>query len=400
MRPTTDLVAHLGRLAFGGWIELVEEHVVGVLGVGLDVARVAAEQLAHGGAGLVRHVLEEHVVTVGDHHEEVPAAARLARAGRRGLGLDADARRVRGDAERGLEGMPLGGECHTAHGHAEVLHPPAHRAAIEVEALAREALLLTIQRQPVAVLVDGDLRQQRRRGQKPRERPRRHRRGGDRLARDALDAVLGACDDDAHGAGLAPAELDRLLEADALGLAFERGVEQLVALLGERQRAHVAPPLGFGLGSVRLRGRRGGWRRGGRLGRVGRGRGRVGRGRGRGIAELVGERVELRLLLGELQLELPRVDALGRGHEDALAEQLELEQGLVIGGEQPRMVGGEPLGAGVLGLGASVFGLGASVLGLGTRALGGERGLGGCEASPQLFARRLRTGLASHGPGA
>ncbi len=112
-----------------------------------------------------------------------------------------------------------------------------------------------------------------------------------------------------------------------------------MALLRDGERANIPPPLGLGFGLVRRRGRRGGrrvrGRRGGRLRRHG--------------AELRGEARELGLLVRELHLELPRVDALGRGHEDALAEQLHLELELMVCREQPRVVGGELVSARVCG---------------------------------------------------
>jgi hypothetical protein len=59
-------VAELALVAAQGRVERVEEHIVGVLGIGLHVARVASEQLTHRGAGLARYVLEEDVIAVGD----------------------------------------------------------------------------------------------------------------------------------------------------------------------------------------------------------------------------------------------------------------------------------------------------------------------------------------------
>jgi len=67
------------------------------------------------------------------------------------------------------------------------------------------------------------------------------------------------------------------------------------------------------------------------------------------LGELRGEPSELGLLVGELHLELLGVDALGRGHVDASAEQLELELDLLIGVEEPLVVRGELVGTSVLG---------------------------------------------------
>jgi hypothetical protein len=54
------------------------QDVVDALGIGLDEAGEAAEQLADDRAGLDGRVLEEHVIGIGDLDEEVRAAAWLA----------------------------------------------------------------------------------------------------------------------------------------------------------------------------------------------------------------------------------------------------------------------------------------------------------------------------------
>ena len=97
-----------------------------------------------------------------------------------------------------------------------------------------------------------------------------------------------------HATSASIPELEALLEADALDLAFERGVENLHALLRHLFGPEVATP-------GRLGARLGGWRRvlGGRRG-VAR---RVACPRDRGVfIELCRERVELRLRLRELHL--------------------------------------------------------------------------------------------------
>ena len=102
------------------------------------------------------------------------------------------------------------------------------------------------------------------------------------------------------------------------------------------------------------------------------------------VAELLGEALELGLLRGELQIELLGVDALGGRHEDAPAEQLELEQNLLIRLEEPRVVCGELLGARMLGVRACM--------------LGAEHHLQRDHASPKLFARRKDWAANKHGP--
>ena len=52
------------------------QEVVDALGVCLDVAGVAAEQLADGGGGLLGRVLEEHVISVGDLDDVVATLVR------------------------------------------------------------------------------------------------------------------------------------------------------------------------------------------------------------------------------------------------------------------------------------------------------------------------------------
>jgi hypothetical protein len=140
--------------------------------------------------------------------------------------------------------------------------------------------------------------------------------------------------------------------------ALELGVEDLVPLLGDGQRARVTSALGLDLGLGRRR-RLSGRRRSGR-----RSVWRL----ARGHPELIGELGKLGLLCGEFQLELLGVDALRRGDEDALAEELQLELQLPVRREEPLVVGRELVGA--------------LLLGVRTYPLGRERRLGRGEARP------------------
>ena len=68
--------------------------------VGLDVAFETSEHRADSVARVLRLVLEEDVVLVGEHDEEVPFRARLPLARGESRGLNRDAGRVRRKAER------------------------------------------------------------------------------------------------------------------------------------------------------------------------------------------------------------------------------------------------------------------------------------------------------------
>jgi len=128
-----------------------------------------------------------------------------------------------------------------------------------------------------------------------------------------------------------------LLEPDALRLAFERGGEDLDALLRDVQLAQIRPAAALRLPAP-----------GGRFVVVRRRRVRAAPRLRSGancrrfsvVVELLGELVELGLRLGELELELVRVDALGLREEDATAEQLEVPLELLV-----RMLKLVPFGA-------------------------------------------------------
>ena len=138
--------------------------------------------------------------------------------------------------------------------------------------------------------------------------------GRDELRRLAVrrDLVGGDRHHDPDGSAAPVAEQARVLEADALGLAFERGVQDLHPLLGHIERFEVAPTRRLLLGA-----------RGPPVVVVVVATRRVAFGEVAGV-ELFDELVELGLGLGELELELVRVDALGLREEDAPAKKLEL----------------------------------------------------------------------------
>lgn len=108
-----------------------EQDVEDALGVGLHEAGEALEQRGDGGGGLLRRVLEEDVIAVGDLDEVVaaPAGLPLLLVGQR---LHQDAGGVGRDAEGGCHrvfahGLDDGG----AERGAAVLEPAAHGAAVE-----------------------------------------------------------------------------------------------------------------------------------------------------------------------------------------------------------------------------------------------------------------------------
>ena len=79
MRPTADLVPdrEIGLAFVGKWalIGRPEQQVIDALGVGLDVSGEAAKQRTDRVAVLLRRVLKEHVIGVGDLDEVVATAA-------------------------------------------------------------------------------------------------------------------------------------------------------------------------------------------------------------------------------------------------------------------------------------------------------------------------------------
>ena len=226
----------------------------------------------------------------------------------RANGLYEHAGGVGGNAEGGGERLlSRGVHNRRAAGGAGILDPPAHRAAIDWAAVAREAVLDPEQWHALAVLEHDDVREQGRRGERAGEGLRRHRRGVDRgLAVVTDDLVLDPREDDAPHAAPLVGELAALLGGDAHRLAFKHEllverIDNLDALLLERQLLEIAPA-GGPLFSILLV-----------VALV------VGR-----VRRLARERVELAKLLGELDLELRGVDALGFRNEDAALQELEL----------------------------------------------------------------------------
>ena len=80
---------------------VAKENVVDALGVGLHVAREAAEELKHVVARLLVCVLKEDVIAVCDLHEVVTLLARLPHLLVRSNGLHQDAGCIGRDAHRG-----------------------------------------------------------------------------------------------------------------------------------------------------------------------------------------------------------------------------------------------------------------------------------------------------------
>ena len=269
---------------------------------------------------------------VGDVDEVVPLAtgpppASRARRPVARVRLDAEARRVGRDAERGRERIRSHRCDHRgAERRAEVLHPPAHRAAVDVRAVASEAVLLAIERQAVPHLVHRDVREHRRRGEAPREQLGRQRRGLDvRFAAGVERPVLHPLDDDHVRAAALVAELVARLDPDALGLALsDELLEQLVGHLDrlpwQLRLGEVAPastPALTAHRSVVLV---------------------VFRYFARELLEL------LRQLL-ELELKLARVDPLGRRDEQPALHEQQLLQQQLVGSPQPIPLRLQRLGA-------------------------------------------------------
>ena len=121
------------------------------------------------------------MIAVGDVDEVVPSLAGLSDFLVGANGLHEHAGGVGGDAEGGGERLLLRRVHHRrAAGGAGILDPPAHGAAIDGAAIAREAVLDAEQRHALAVLEHDDVREQRRRRERTREGLGRHRRGVDR----------------------------------------------------------------------------------------------------------------------------------------------------------------------------------------------------------------------------
>ena len=312
VRPAADLaradVALVGR-RLRGW---AKQRVVDALRVGLDEAAEAVEELADNGARLFRRVLEEHVITVGDLDEVMTARACAALLVARADRLDKYAGCVGRNAERvGQRVSAHRGNDGRADRHAEILEPTRHRPAVVRCAEAREAIFLPVQRQAIAQLVARDMREQRRRRETAREQLRRSLGGGERVGIAAADLVLDTRDAEPDAASAAPHQLVRILGTGAGSRAFERGIRQLDALLGQVEVGELAAarrPL---------------------LGLAGRPRVRV-------VSLIVGtrqaprEQVELVQLGRELELDLLRVDALGLGDHESAPRDLDLELQMAI----------------------------------------------------------------------
>ncbi|MCU0658247.1 MAG: hypothetical protein MUF64_24190 [Polyangiaceae bacterium] len=242
------------------------------MSVGLDIARIPLEHLADGGAGVLGLVLEEDVVAVGQHHEEVPSPTRLMFA-LDGLGLH----RYAGGVGRQAEGRCLGVGGHRLDNRSQrrpcVLSVTAHRATIERGPLEGHARLLSVEGHAQQVLADQQVRHQRWRQHppakeqlgrldldelEPRGRPgagglRSVRRGY--LERGRLDSGGGQLVRRIrHHQTTMPtalvAQQRLLLEADAFSLALQLVIENLDALDGQLGQLQVSSSRGLGLGLV------------------------------------------------------------------------------------------------------------------------------------------------------
>src|SRR5262249_20322611 len=124
--PATNLMAYVDEAAVDERNGLAEEHVVYALGVGLHVARIAAQHTGDERAGLLGRVFEEDVIAVGNEHEEVATAARLAFLVRSARGLYGDASGVSGHAKGGAQ--RIFARCRDnrrAQGRPRIFGPPA-----------------------------------------------------------------------------------------------------------------------------------------------------------------------------------------------------------------------------------------------------------------------------------
>lgn len=131
--------------------------------VGLDVAAEPLEHRADGVARVFGLVLEEDVVFIREHDEEVPLRARLAFAIRDPCRLNRNAGGIGGEAERGLLRLFRAGIDNGAEGRADVLGVAAHDAVVEIEPFARQFACEAVKGHTPAELLREDMRDERRR---------------------------------------------------------------------------------------------------------------------------------------------------------------------------------------------------------------------------------------------
>ena len=246
-------------------------------------------------------------------------ATGLSPPARERLGLDADARRVGGETEGALFGLLRHRVDDASERCADVLGVSAHRAIVEAHSLTAEHLGEPVERDPQAVLRDEHVRDERWREQSSLDeflRLRHRHELEDGLVVTTVpfarfDGVLvgRARDDDPHGASAPIAVAIALFEADALDGALEHWVGDLDPRLWHLDVAQTASPC----------------RRRARLLRFVVGRRRRRRSRWSLLCvELLRQRIELGLRLGELEFELRRIEPLGLRDEDLPPKQFEL----------------------------------------------------------------------------
>jgi antitoxin (DNA-binding transcriptional repressor) of toxin-antitoxin stability system len=123
------------------------------------------------------------VVSVRDLDEEVRTTARLTLLVGSWIRLHEDAGRVGRDAVGGRECLSSHRlDDRRADGRARFLEPPAHGGAIDRHAEAREPILLTVERKPIAELVARDVSNKGRRRKRSLDQTRWHRGRDDRRA--------------------------------------------------------------------------------------------------------------------------------------------------------------------------------------------------------------------------
>ena len=235
------------------WLGRAEEDVVDALGVGLDVAREAAEHLADDAAGLLRRVLEEDVVAVGDEHEVVAAPARLPLL-RRACGSAAPRRRSRRWRCRTRSPSPRLRAAAITVAPAVAPASSTHRHIVPRSSGKPSRAKRSSMRwsgRPSQYLSTMIVREQRRRGQRAREALGRHRRGLDVVSPWASTArYFTRAMTRRRRPPRFHASLQLSSKPDALGLALgdellEERVGDLDALFLEGNVAQVAPARGL-----------------------------------------------------------------------------------------------------------------------------------------------------------